>query len=78
MNPLRGGFPEGGGLKINRRARSLSVGTLAAGALGAGVVDEGKGGLEAPGGFGAPWGLPGVLWGLEGWSGIDAPGWLVG
>jgi hypothetical protein len=71
---LRGGFPEGDGLKISRLARSLIVC-----ALEAGVFDEDvPGGLEVPCVAEAPDGLPGEFWAIDEWSVADIPGWLVG
>jgi hypothetical protein len=76
MNPLRGGFPDGGGLKINRRARSLSVCELEA---WAGAVDEaGAGGLETFDAVESPDGFPAVLWVSAGRMEVDSPAWLVG
>jgi hypothetical protein len=72
MNPLRGGFPDGGGLRINRRARSLSVcvledGPFAEGGVGGSAVD----GLLTPAGW------SGAFWTATGRGGVAAPGWLV-
>jgi hypothetical protein len=47
INPLRSGFPEGGGLKIKRRARSLSDGALDPGLFAAGAADEAAAGRFA-------------------------------
>jgi len=75
---LRGGFPEGGELKINRRARSLSDCALEAGVLVEAAVEGlATGGLGPPFGFAAPSGLTGALRGLEDKGGVAASGWLV-
>jgi hypothetical protein len=72
MNPLRGGFPDGGGLKIKRRARSLSVCVLEVGGfVGRSAGEVGAVDFEAPGGS------PGALLPVEAGGGVETPDWLV-
>ena len=72
MKPLRGGFPDGGGFRINLRARSLNVCALEAGTFASGE-DDGvlAGGLAAPAGF------SGEFWAVTEGGWVDAPGWRV-
>ena len=73
MNPFRGGVPEGGELRINRRARSRKVGPLVAGAS----VDGGAADLPGACGWAATGGLAGGFCELTLGGGVEAPGLLA-
>ena len=72
MNPLRGGAPEGGELRIKRRARSRNVGPLVEGTSAGGVAA-----LPGACGWAATGGLAGVFCELTLGGGVEAPGLLA-